>query len=145
MANEVSFSYDQIRKQIKEIYLDLVASEERKAFRFEGIRYSFYLNGYHDRVVFKVDYLSVIPRVGEGVQIPFFKAYTGSDYFYVEKVDHVFQDNLQIVEIQLTKGFYNLYWHLRKDQALEENEVSLKDFFNLNEYDLKKKIIWKKR
>ena len=76
------------------------------------------------------NHLPVIPRVGETVEIPFFRAYLDNTWFHVEKVRHEFTDTGQEVEIFLLPGEYNLYWHYRKDKAEEEGELHFGGTFN---------------
>lgn len=87
-----------------------------------------------------MDHLPVIPRVGESFHINFLKAYLNSTLFYVDKIDYEIVDTIQVVDIYLKGGFYNLFWHWRKDKAGLTREVSGMDFISLDDWELQRKI-----
>lgn len=135
--------YEAVRTQLQAIYHDLiVGDDELPVFSFPKLRYSFLLRGLgKDKLLhIAVDQLPAIPRIGEEIRLPFFSAYLGTSYFHVEKIEHEFTDGEQEVIIWIREGFYNTYWHYRKDKAKEENELSLFEFFHLSEYELKAKL-----
>lgn len=84
--------------------------------------------------------MDVVPRVGENIDIPFFKAYLDTTVFYVESISHELNDQLHEINIHLKRGYYNLFWHYRKDKAKETNELRSKDLIELDDYDLKNKL-----
>jgi hypothetical protein len=143
LAQMSGLRYEAVRKQLQAIYHDLIFGEDRlAAFSFPIVGYSFYIRGLTKGKTLhvEVDRLPIIPRVGEGIQLPFFSAYLGTKQFHVEKVEHEFGDGKQEIVIWIREGSYNSYWHYRKDKAMEENEVGLLDFFRLDEYELKRKL-----
>lgn len=79
-----------------------------------------------------------LPRIGENVTIPFLKAKVDTDYFYVDDIRHHFEGNTQRIDIHLLSGSYNSYWYNRKHQAIEENEISFREIYDLYEFQLKK-------
>jgi hypothetical protein len=141
LSERTGLKYDLIRKQLKQIYEDLLPlSEDSRPFEFQEILFSFYVKGYKNSLFWDISGLSVAPRVGEEIRIPFFKVYLGGENFYVEEIEHVFGDNRHTIEISLKPGGFNLYWHYRKDKAAEEGELSIHDIIFENDYTLKKKL-----
>ncbi len=135
--------YGKIRKYVEETYHDLVLDHEaRPVFSFTKIRYEFLIRGWRKGkfMSFEADQLPVVPRVGEEVSVPFFSAYMGDSYFFVEKINHYFEEDTQVVKLWLRPGFYNTYWRYRKDKAMEEHELGLMEFINLEEHELKRKL-----
>ncbi len=135
--------YEAVRKQLQAIYHDLIfGGDGLPVFSFPKVRYSFYIRGLLKGKMLhvEVDQLPVIPRVGEEIHLPFFSAYLGTRRFHVEKVEHEFGDGEQEIVLWIREGTYNSYWHYRKDKAMEENELGLLDFFQLDEYELKRKL-----
>ena len=141
LAEYTGLKYDVVRRQLRQIYEDLLPHDENGTpFYFNKVKYVFYLDGYKNKLSVDVDTLPVTPRIGENITIPFFKAYVGTDYFYVADIRHILQDNLQIIDIHLKTGTYNLCWHYQKDKALEEGEIGLHDLIYSSDYALKKKL-----
>jgi hypothetical protein len=141
LAQTSGLKYNKVRSYLKEIYNDLMLNfGEGKTIKFNSVEYWFSLRAYDKYMVFVTDKLQIIPRVGEGITVPFFRAYIGTDFFYVEQVRHSLEDQKQIVNIFLNNGTYNLYWHFRKDQAEEEGEISIHDKLNMNDLQLKRKL-----
>jgi hypothetical protein len=64
----------------------------------------------------------------------------GTSLYYVKDIRYEFEDNKLSVSFSLTGGFYNLYWHWRKDEAKLKKELDLMDFYKLDDYDLMKKL-----
>ena len=89
LVAETGLTYSVIRKQITQAYLDLVEDvDEGVIYRFINIEYWFHIQGYDGLAYFIVKEIPVIPRVGEEITIPLFKAYLGNDSYYVEKIEH---------------------------------------------------------
>ncbi len=49
-------------------------------------------------------------------------------------------DGCQIVEIELEEGDYNLFWHLRLDEAIERKEIDWNELFEKKPYQLKEQL-----
>lgn len=142
LCKSSGLNYGKVRKYIEDIYHDLVLNYEgRPVFSFTKLRYEFFIRCERRRFMdLEADQLPVVPRVGEAITLPFFSAYLGTVDFFVEKVKHVFKEDVQVVELWLRHGSYNSYWHYRKDKAMEEEELHFIDWLNLEEYELKKKL-----
>lgn len=140
LSEKSELKYDKVRRYLKDIYYDLVLDEAERLFKYNEVEYFFAVHGYREYTYFTADSLPVVPRIGEMITVPYFKAYLNTDYFYVEDVRHTLQDGKQVIDISLKAGSYNLYWHFRKDQAEEEGELSFHDLMHLSDTQLRKKL-----
>ena len=141
LAKMTSLSYGKIRIQLRQIYNDLVFDEAQEPLiKNHKTTVVFELKHRGRYAHFKVENLAFIPRIGESVNIPFFKAYLDNQMFFVENIYHYFNDREHEIHIGLKAGTDNLYWHIRKDKAQEEMEVGLLEFFHLNDCQLKDRL-----
>jgi len=129
-----------LRKLLLEMYDKVFKPETNLRLDFGKTEITFYLNNYKIYGQFVVNDLKHLPRVGEKVELPFVNAKINSKHFYVEKVDHTFENNTQKILLWLKSGFYNSYWELRKDEALLKGEISLNDEYALYDFQLKEKL-----
>jgi hypothetical protein len=83
---------------------------------------------------------TVVPRIGEKVELEYFQECCGTRSFYVKKIRHFLDRGCQTIEIELADGDYNLFWHLRLDEALEKMQIDWREAFWGNDYELKKKL-----
>lgn len=138
---QLNLSYDKVRRYIRKIYDDLTSEDGCKLpFEFKEVEFSIGVNGFNGYVHFIAKSLPMVPRVGESFCVPYFKAILGTDHFFVETIQHYLEDQRQVVHIQLKAGFYNAYWHYRKDKALEEGEIGFTDIYNKSEFQLKQML-----
>jgi hypothetical protein len=130
----------QLRKKLLEMYERLFDFGTDHGLRFTKTQYTFYLTNYEMHSQFVVSHLNDIPRVGEEMSLPFAKEKMGTEYFYVDKVVHYLENDLQTIVFWLKGGFYNSYWKIRKDEALLRKEISIDDEHRLMEFQLKDKL-----
>ena len=143
MILELNYTYSKFKKEVFRLYYDLIDEdyeEKYDLFYMNEVEYHFSLKSYNEYAHFSIKNLKEIPRVGEQIHIPFFNAKLNTRYFYVEKIEHELIDGKQIINIHLNNGFYNLFWHFRKDEAEVKREVSFHDLIHLPEYSLKEKL-----
>lgn len=144
LSTLIGIKYSSLRKQIQQIYMDLLVGSDDgpTKFSFTDILYCFFIKGHgkDKHVYFEADKLPFIPRIGEEFDTPFFKAYLNVTWFHVDSIRHCLTDKGQEVHISLTPGRFNLYWQYRKDKAEEEGELGLRDFWELDDWELKKKL-----
>lgn len=136
ISNETGLSVEKIRKQIKNLYLDLVDSYNGYSFDFSNIEIVFTAVFLGNFVSIKTKELHVIPRVGESVDVTFFKGKIDATMFYVKEVRHTFINNQHIVDIRLNTGLYNKYSHFRLDKALATGEVGRMEIINSSEFEI---------
>ncbi|QKJ63339.1 hypothetical protein [Flavobacterium sp. M31R6] len=129
---------NQLRKQLLRIYEDLFNYDPIYNLEFNETEYVFYLNYNKVYGSFTLTKIMNLPRIGENVTIPFLKAKVNTDYFYVDDIRHYFEGNTQRIDIYLLAGSFNSYWYNRKHQAVEENEISFRDLYDLYDFQLKK-------
>ena len=143
ISRESGIQYDKVRKYLNEIYQDLLFDPDAyPVFNFSKIHYEFVIEGWtkDKSITALVDKLPVVPRVGDNITLPFFTAYLQSSFFHVEKVEHEFDEDEQVVVIYLKVGNYNQYWHFRKDKALAEDEISAMEMNKLSDEELKMEL-----
>lgn len=142
IATDLDIKYDHIRKGIAMIYHDLNLNSDQPTipFEFNRLLYQFKVKGYRNSIWMEATTVPVTPRVGDNIDLPFFKAYLATTSFYVESVQHEFRDNQQIIYIRLETGHYNLYWHFRKDKAWEEQEIPFHEMIHMDELELKRRL-----
>ncbi len=143
ILKELNITYSKFKKELIKLYYELIDQDyfdPKIPFYFDEVEYFFSLKSFDKYAHFTVKELKHVPRVGEVVEVPYFRAKLGGDYFYVERITNEFWDGKQIVHFSLKRGMYNLYWHIRKDEAEIKREVSLNDLFDLEDYELQKKL-----
>jgi len=129
-----------LRKLLLQMHDQIFGYNSNLKLSFNNVLYHFSI--YHDvnSYDFIVDKLEHLPRVGENISLPFVKALTNTNWFYVEEIQHEFQDTTQNIHITLKAGNYNSYWHFRKDQAVELNEIGISELYDLSDSQLKEML-----
>jgi len=146
LSEKTGLRNNKLKEQIQKIYSDLIFRKEENSWRnpvfsFRKTIYNFRLQGRQKRSIsFSVNHLDVIPRVGEDIEIPFFKAYLGISFFHVKNISHELNDTVHEVNLELLSGEYNLFWHHRRDKALVLGEIEIRDLLELEDWELKGKI-----
>jgi hypothetical protein len=128
----------QIRKQLKEIYEQLFDREY--TFDFNQVEIYFYVEYFKRYASVKCSNLTYLPKVGENIVFSFLKAKVGTNYFYVEDIQHHFEDKKQLIFLFLKGGFFNNYWYYRKHKAIELGEIGRGEIGELYEYELKRRL-----
>lgn len=138
LVNRSGLSYQKVRRFLVTIYNELVLDVEGKVyFDFPQVEYNFLLNLNKNYFSLCTKSLPVLPRVGEQIFLPLFNAYSRTDFYYVEDIQHWFFDNKQTVDIIIKPGSFNLYWKYRKDKALEEEEIGFFEALEVTDDDMK--------
>ncbi|WP_282136015.1 hypothetical protein [Seonamhaeicola maritimus] len=132
-----------LRKQLTEIYNAYFEKEYDNSIRlnFSKCEVLFIIKRFGVFSSFICENLPHLPRIGENMDLPFVKAKVGCDFFYVEDIRHNLSGLTQTIDIYLKCGFYNAYWHNRLHEAKEKRELPWKDFYDLNDYELKEKLL----
>lgn len=107
---------------------------------FNKVINHFTIDYFRKNCYFIMDKLEHLARVGENISLPFVKAITNINWFYVEEIQHEFQATTQNIHITLKVGSHNSFWHFRKGQAVELDEVGFRDSLDLSDSQLKKKV-----
>ncbi|MEX2350242.1 MAG: hypothetical protein WD554_05130, partial [Flavobacteriaceae bacterium] len=127
-----------IRKQLKEIYESLFNYEY--TFDFNKVEIFFHVDYFKNYGTVKCSNLQHLPKIGENITLAFLKAKVGTDYFFVEDIRHQFEENKQTIFVHLKGGIYNSYWYYRKHKAFELGEIGIGEKYELNEYELKRRL-----
>lgn len=141
MEKESGIRIYHIRKQLTEIYDILFDSENGHDFSFTKTEITFSAKYNKKYVSFKCNNLTYIPRIGENVDLPFVKAKLGCDFFYVYDIRHWFSGNTHSIDISLKCGMFNSYWYNRLHEAEEKREISLNEYFDSSDWELKRKLM----
>ena len=136
ISQAIELSSSKVTKLIKELYEEFFENN----LDFTKVEIVFYTNYLGNFFQFECNDLKYLPRVGEQIDISFIKAKVGSGMFYVDKIEHTFQNDLQRIYITLTAGIYNKYFHFRKSKAYEQREISFEDFYSGNDYSIRNKL-----
>jgi hypothetical protein len=143
ITKELKLNYSKFKRLLNLIYEEIIADYDH-IFEFNEVEYVLAFENYHNREK-KIKTITVksfpfLPRIGESVELPYFNEYLGTTCFFVEKIHHQMMDNKLCIFISLKGGFYNLYWHWRKDEAELKHELPVMDFFRLEDWELKKEL-----
>ncbi|MDP2525649.1 hypothetical protein [Maribacter dokdonensis] len=140
VSDQTGLSVGVVRKMVKKMYNELLTLENEHFLNFNRIEIVF-LAVFDNRIaVFRTNKIEILPRVGETVEVPFFKARLGVSLFFVERIKHSFQGDVQRIYIDLTSGIYNMFWHYRLDKALSTGEIGIQELISLNDREIKHKL-----
>ncbi len=141
VSESINLNYTQLSKLIKELYYRLFDDEVLNfKFDFKDVEIVFYIRYFENYAQFSCKKLSYIPRVGEQVNLDFVNAKIGTSMFYVDRVEHSFKSNKQVVYISLKSGLFNQYLFYRKHKAVEYGEIDFNTFYSGNEFDIREAI-----
>ena len=132
-----------LRKLLLEMHEQIFGFANVKSLDFKKVLYHFNIHYYGSSFTFTISKLEHLPRVGENISLPFIKAITNINWFYVEEIKHEFENTTQNVYLTLKVGEFNSYWQFRKDQALALNEIGFNEIIDSSETDLKRKVFSK--
>ncbi|WP_026914899.1 hypothetical protein [Christiangramia portivictoriae] len=108
ISRDTGIKFTKVKKQLKEIH-DLIFSKDGENLSFNKTRYRICFSDHGDHFEINLKHLPVVPRVGDNLDIPFIKARLAWGLFYVEEIDHVFDNGTQIIEIWCKTGRANQY------------------------------------
>ncbi|WP_163323817.1 hypothetical protein [Draconibacterium mangrovi] len=113
----LKISYSVFKRKISLLYDDLSEVFSNNIdYTIENVEYIFSLEFLGNWAYVKLRNLPSPPRVGDEITIPYFKEKVQAQSFYVRSIHHEFTDDLQIVNIELVVGHYNLYWNMLRDE-----------------------------
>jgi hypothetical protein len=107
LSQELGYTYQDFQKLIHQIYKDTLDYETEFRVDIKEVEYQITLNGFRHAAYLTLKSLPVQPRIGEKIQIPFFKTYVGVEYFYVKSIRHELYDNQQVISIHLEMEDFN--------------------------------------
>lgn len=129
IQEKLGISYGELKKKLFQLREDIINHERLGIdFSINQIEYVFILDYFDKWERLTINHLPFVPRVGEQVWFPFFRATVGTDRFHVKKIEHHITETKQTIEITLVGGEYNLFWHLKKDEELERGNISNEEY-----------------
>lgn len=140
IQEQLNIPYTKLRKQLLKIYNELIEASYEDGFNFKELEYFFSMSYLDEYISFSIKNLPVTPRVGENIEIPFFKEKLGTRNFYVESIQHELGDGKQCIHVRLKNGRYNRFWDIRKGEADLKREFTFKEQLELNEFNMKEKL-----
>ena len=93
------------------------------------------MHHYDNYLIFKIA-LPVLPREFEKVSFYFAKAKVGIDYFWVQEVKYIIEENYMIVKIELEGGFLNRYGEFILDKAKFQGKIGYMDLHKKYTFEL---------
>jgi hypothetical protein len=141
ISETLNIKYSQLSKLIKELYYKLFDDEELDfKFTFNKVEVIFFVHYFENYAQIKIEKLTYLPRVGDQIDFSFVHSKVGTGIFYVDMIEHTFEDEIQRIYITLRPGYYNSYLHYSRQKAIEERGVDRKDFYSMSDYDLRKEL-----
>jgi hypothetical protein len=141
ISETLNIKYSQLSKLIKELYYKLFDDEELDfKFVFNKVEVIFFVHYFENYAQIKIEKLTYLPRVGDQIDFSFVHSKVGTGIFYVDMIEHTFEDEIQRIYITLRPGYYNSYLHYSRQKAIEERGVDRKDFYSMSDYDLRKEL-----
>jgi hypothetical protein len=136
LAKEFNKPSGKIKQWIAQIYEDVFDLNESSPhlFQKEGIKVSMYFKNNDNFTGFNIS-VQCIPREGERLSCYFVKAKVGTDMFYVNRVQHMFDLNHN-VEIWTMGGCVNKYREFMLDRAEFQGRIGWYDLHNQHPYEL---------
>lgn len=129
-----------LRKQLQEMYESFYAYDNDFGFSFQQVVINVFATYHKESILLKFKNLKYLPRVGDRVELPFVQAKLNISFFYVEKIEHSFESNNQVIDIVLKGGTYSKYWEYRKSKALATGEIGFREEYDLYDFQLKEKL-----
>jgi hypothetical protein len=123
-------------KLIKELYEDFL-EKKLKFTEVEIIFFMSYFDKHHQVIIEDIKHL---PKIGDQIDMSFVNAKIGTGMHYVNKIEHVFENNTQRIYVSLIAGYFNLYFHYRKSKAFESREISSNDYYSGDDYLIREKL-----
>ena len=105
--------------------------------QFPMVEHHFLMDGYSNRAFFACK-LSVTPRVGEELEVPFLERYIGSGHCHVHRVVHRYEEDRTLITVWVLPGQYNQHYEYLKDRAEFERAIDFRTLIMGNRYEVEK-------
>lgn len=140
LQQQLGLSGGRLKKLIDELYEDFMEgiSQDATLLRFPVVVHHFYVKGYDGSVVFDCQ-LTVTPRVGEQLELPFLWAQLGRSSCYVTAVKHRLENDTVTIEVWARVGSYNQHREYLRDKAEFENRIAWDNRFE-HDYAVDKRL-----
>jgi hypothetical protein len=140
LTKKLAVSYSVFKRLVSELYDDLCNIYENGIdYSITKNQYIFSLNWLGSYAQVKLQNLPVCPRVGETVQLPFFREKVGTDNFFVKSIIHYFSDEIQTIYFHLAVGQYNVFWNHFRDEEYARGRMKPDEYSELSESKIRGK------
>ena len=142
IETETGIKYGKIRNLLEMIYHEITTPyyESNIELNFSKIEVIFHIKGYRGYTSFKTNQISIVPKIGDDVSLPFFNEHCGTTIFHVNQVYHEFLGDLQQINLMLETGTYNTYLKMRTEIAFETGEINYMDTQNKSQYQIRQML-----
>lgn len=138
IATVTGIKYPHLFKLIRELYDKLFYDEENDfSFDFKNVEVYFRLRYNNKFAEVKCGRLAYLPRLGEQVSVYFANEKVGISFYYVDIINHIFEGDTQKIYMELRSGLANTYLKYRRDKAFMEKEITDKQYFYSDDFDIK--------
>jgi hypothetical protein len=104
-------------------------------FQNDSVKVQLYLKYYDDACIFYTA-LPALPREFEQVNFPFVKAKVGTDFFWVNRIQHEITENRTNIVVWLKGGILNKYREYVLDKALFQGWIGLMDVYHKHDIQI---------
>lgn len=137
IATDLKTDTAKATKWIKEIYEQIfeLNFDKPELFQNNGIKVCMYMRHYDSSCSFYTT-LPVLPREFETINFPFAKAKTGTERFWVKRVEHEITEDIAVVTLWLDGDTLNKYREFALDKALFQGQIHFMDIYNKQSFEL---------
>lgn len=141
LIKKSGLTYSKINKQLQEFFYDLICHEHIGIdYCINDIEYVFEVRIRDLYYSFTYNNIPLLPRVGEHVSLPFGIAEIGCDFFYVDSIEHSFENDKQTTTISLRPGYYNKHLAMCKDEKYIKGYVSFEEYRWMDDYKWEERL-----
>jgi hypothetical protein len=135
LQEKLGLTAGKLRKWLEILHGDfLIAIEDNPdVLQFTQVVHLFCAPGFRDYRTFQCR-LVVTPRVGDTLYLPFLAGVTGSSRYYVDSIEHEYEEEKVCITVYLKAGIYNQHMAYLKDQALFERKLDYGQIIELRDY-----------
>lgn len=143
ISDTIQFKPTTVTQHIKDIYNDILLLNENEPEKFaeNGTVISYLHFNYLGRGASFSLGLIAIPRIGDYFDFHFIVPKTGGNYFFVNSVSHIIENNKQFISISLSNQEPFLYLELLKQKEYLKRWISHDEFLQPMTDSLKSKLL----
>jgi len=137
IATDLKTDTTKATKWIKEIYEQIfeLNYDKPELFQNNGVKVCMYVRYYDSSCSFYTT-LPVLPREFETINFPFAKGKTGTERFWVKRIEHEITEDIAAVTLWLDGGTLNKYREFALDKALFQGWIHFMDIYNKQSFEL---------
>ena len=137
IATDSKIDSGKATKWLTAIYEDIFKLNENKPELFydKTIPVTLYMRHYDDSETFRIS-LPALPREYEMFRFYFVKAKVGTDYFWVERVEHSIENDKYEICIWLHGGMVNKYREYLFEKAKFYESIEFMNFYKMADFEI---------